>query len=115
VSYCRKNGIAVTAYSSLGHGKTQEPYTQNEPIVLDDPKVLQLSTKYHKTPAQILLHWAIQRGYSIIPKSSSQQRIKENYHIFDMVIADNDMKILDDLNKNTRYVKPEWSSFAKGK
>ncbi len=81
VAYCRKNGIAITAYSSLGHGKTQESYAKNEPILLEDPKVstswiyiwmmlkvLQLSSKYHKTPAQILLHWAIQRGYSIIPK-----------------------------------------------
>lgn len=45
--------------------------------------------------------------------SASPQRIKENLNIFDFALSDADVRDLDDLNKNIRYVKPDWNVFAK--
>ncbi|GMP86027.1 hypothetical protein CsSME_00038977 [Camellia sinensis var. sinensis] len=58
LDFCKKNGIHVTAYSPLGSQ--------------DGAK------KLNRTPGQVLVRWAIQRGTSVIPKSSYPDRIKEN-------------------------------------
>ena len=61
-----------------------------------------LGTKYCKTPAQIGLRWAVQKGISVIPKSVHPDRIRSNADIFDFSIDQEDMDLLDTLNQNYR-------------
>lgn len=89
VDFCQKNHIVVEAYSPLTRGKK-----------LEDPKLEKIAKKYKKTPAQIMLRWAIQHNIVVIPKSTDKDRIKENSEIFDFKIKDADMKTLDGFNEN---------------
>lgn len=90
---CQKHNIIFQAYGSLGNGN---------PTLLQDQTVNQVSEKYNKSPAQILLQWAKQHGCVIMPKSKHVKRIKENYQIMikTFQISKNDMKKLDQLDKS---------------
>lgn len=50
-----------------------------------------LTFRYNKSPAQILIRWSLQRGFVCIPKSVKEERIIENGDIFDFTISDEDM------------------------
>ena len=68
----------------------------------DLPELKQLSNKYGKTPAQIILRWDVQSGYIIIPKSVNRERIHENANIFDFNLDEEDMLLLNSLNNGFR-------------
>ncbi len=63
-----------------------------------------LGTKYARTPAQIGLRWAVQKGISVIPKSINPERIRSNRNIFDFNIEEEDMAIIDTLNEICMYL-----------
>jgi diketogulonate reductase-like aldo/keto reductase len=67
-----------------------------------DPTLARIAQKHHKTPAQIMLRWCIQKDLIILPKSTTPTRIVENINIFDFELDDSDMKTLATLNKNLR-------------
>ncbi len=81
---CQQQGVAYEAYSPLTRGKQ-----------LNNEEVIRIADHYHKSPAQILLRWALQKNMIVIPKSQHEARIKENIQIFDFEINDEDMKNLD--------------------
>ncbi|WP_225876936.1 aldo/keto reductase [Blautia intestinalis] len=89
IEYCQANGIQVQAYAPLARG-----------AYLDNDILCVLGTKYAHTPAQIGLRWAIQKGISVIPKSTHPERIASNARIFDFTIEQEDMDLLDTLNQN---------------
>ena len=89
IEYCQANGIQVQAYAPLARG-----------AYLDNDVMCVLATKYARTPAQIGLRWAIQKGISVIPKSVNPERIRINGDIFDFNIEDEDMAIIDTLNQD---------------
>ncbi len=89
VELCREQKIIIQAYSPLVRAKK-----------MDDPPLLSLAEKYGKTPAQILVRWALQEGFSVIPKSSKEHRIKENGEVFDFEITTEDMEQIRNLNEN---------------
>jgi methylglyoxal/glyoxal reductase len=69
-----------------------------------DPKLVALANHYEKTPAQIILRWALQLGVSTIPKSSNLKRLKENFDVFDFTISGNDMSKINAFHENFRVV-----------
>lgn len=89
IEYCQSNGIQVQAYAPLARG-----------AYLDNDILCVLGTKYAHTPAQVGLRWAIQKGISVIPKSTHPERIASNARIFDFTIDQEDMDPLDTLNQN---------------
>jgi diketogulonate reductase-like aldo/keto reductase len=91
LDYCKAKDIRLCAYTPLSRGKK-----------LDHPVLRDLSGKYHKTPAQILIRWAIEHELIVIPKSENKKRIFENADIFDFTITQIDMKKLDALNEGFR-------------
>ena len=71
--YCRKNGIVLQAFAALGHS--------SEPKLLEDPVITAIAKRVNKTPAQVLLAWAIQRGTALLTTSKTPSRIKENFDV----------------------------------
>lgn len=88
---CQQRQIVLQAYSPLVRGKR-----------FNDLKIIEIAQKYQKTPAQIILRWAIQLGVSTIPKSVQVERLKENFDIFDFQISEQDMAKLCTFNENFR-------------
>jgi len=88
IQFCRKYDIHIETYSPLTKG-----------LKLTDPRLLKLSARYFKSPAQILIRWALQHGYSVIPKSEKKTRIFENATVFDFALADDDLLALDGMNE----------------
>jgi diketogulonate reductase-like aldo/keto reductase len=73
LDYCKKNGIVMQAFAALGHGM--------EPRLLDDPIITAIAKRVRKTPAQVLLAWAVQRTTAPLTTSTSTRYIKENVDI----------------------------------
>jgi diketogulonate reductase-like aldo/keto reductase len=73
LNYCKKNGIVLQAFAALGHSM--------EPKLLDDPVITAIARRINKTPAQVLLAWAIQRGTALLTTSKTPPRIKENFEV----------------------------------
>jgi len=73
LNYCKKNGIVLQAFAALGHSM--------EPRLLEDPVITAIARRVNKTPAQVLLAWAIQRGTALLTTSKTPGRIKENFDV----------------------------------
>jgi diketogulonate reductase-like aldo/keto reductase len=71
---------------------------------LKEAALVSIASKYGKTPAQIILRWAVQQGISTIPKSSNRQRLEENFSIFDVEISAADMAVINGFHENLRVV-----------
>jgi diketogulonate reductase-like aldo/keto reductase len=85
--FCKEHDIAFEAYSPLTQGRR-----------LNDPVLAKVAKKHHKTTAQILIGWALQKDMIVIPKSEQKNRIIENADVFDFELSDSDMKVLDGLS-----------------
>lgn len=88
LDYCKEQGIAFEAYSPLARGRG-----------LDDPTITAVAKRLGRTPAQVMLRWAIQHETVVIPKSSRQDRIRSNGQLFDFRLTDTDMQDLDALDR----------------
>ena len=100
LDFCSSHKIQLESYSPLTRG-----------YKLNDTKLQDMASKYNKTPAQILIRWALQKGVVVIPKSSNKERIKENADVFDYELSEEDMNTLDSLNQNLRtsWYPNNWS------
>jgi 2,5-diketo-D-gluconate reductase A len=87
-AYGAQHGIATEAWSPIAQGR-----------VLGDPVVARIAEATGKTPAQVVLRWHIQRGDIVFPKSVTQQRIKDNFELFDFDLTASDVDALSALNK----------------
>ncbi|KAK9875057.1 hypothetical protein WA026_005857 [Henosepilachna vigintioctopunctata] len=105
VDFCKEKGISVVAYSPLGSPGTNIFLKQSGlpsrdlPRLLDDETILSIAKKHSKSPAQIMLRFALQRGLAAIPKSITASRIKENIDVFDFELDESDMNKLKKLDK----------------
>ena len=77
-----------------------------EESVLKQQVVLDTAARLNKTPAQVVLRWNVQRGCSIIPKSTKLARLKENIAIFDFELSDSEMSAISALNQDKRFNDP---------
>jgi 2,5-diketo-D-gluconate reductase B len=93
LEFCNKNGLVLTAYSPLGRGSIPR-----------DETIRKIADKYNKTPAQVCLRWCLQKGVVVIPKSGSEEHLKENLDIFDWNISKEDMKRIDSLDKGESVI-----------
>lgn len=91
VEYCRSQDIAIEAYSPLAHAKAMK-----------EPLVTLIAKKHHKTYAQIMLRWCVQKGFVVLPKSVTPSRIHENIAIFDFELDGDDLEKLTTLESNLR-------------
>lgn len=83
-SFCQSTGVHLSAYSPLGSPGS----TWMNGDVLKEPIVISIAEKLGKTPAQVALRWNLQMGHSVLPKSVSEERIKQNIDVYDWSIPD---------------------------
>ncbi len=95
-----EHGILTQAWSPIGgitlyrhgsHGST-----------LDDPVINDIAAAHGRTPAQVMLRWGVQRGRSVIPKSTKPSRIQENIDVSDFELSADDMTAIDGLDTGRR-------------
>lgn len=84
-SFCQSTGVHLSAYSPLGSPGS----TGINVHILKEPLVISIAEKLGKTPAQVALRWNLQMGHSVLPKSVSEERIKQNHDVYDWSIPDN--------------------------
>lgn len=91
VEACEEAGVVAQAYSPLGTGRH-----------LGDPVVARIAAAVGRTPAQVLIRWAIQKGLSVIPKSTHKARIEENFAVFDFELDEDSVAALDSLDTTSQ-------------
>ncbi|KAI9250139.1 NADP-dependent oxidoreductase domain-containing protein [Phascolomyces articulosus] len=96
LEFCNKHNIVLTAYSPLAN-----PGYSGVPSMFSDPVVLRIAEKYGKTPAQVLLNWGVARGYAVIPKSVTAERIEANVEYFEM--NKKDIEAILEIGKRNPY------------
>jgi len=73
LEFCHSNGIVMLAFAPLGHGI--------KPGVLENPVIVAIAQQINKTPAQVLLAWAIQRGTAVLTTPKTPDRARENFDV----------------------------------
>ncbi|HCH51725.1 MAG TPA: 2,5-didehydrogluconate reductase DkgB [Proteus sp.] len=96
VNFAKENGIQITSYMTLAYGKA-----------LKDLVIQTIAKKYNATPAQIILAWAIEKGYSVIPSSTKRENLASNLLSVNIKLNSEDIKAIDSLECNDRLVNPE--------
>lgn len=101
-------GVAVTAFSPLGAGSyVSLGMAETTDSVLDTDVVTRIAARHKRTPAQVVLRWAVQRGTAVIPKTSRTERLAENIAVFDFELTADDMHAIAALNINRRFNDPK--------
>ncbi|AIO00936.1 prostaglandin f synthase, putative [Leishmania panamensis] len=90
-AYCAEKNIALTAWRPLGKG-----------ALLTEPKLAELAEKHKKSAAQVIIRWFVQLGVIVIPKSSHEEHIRQNFDVFDFELSQEDMQALESMDKNSR-------------
>ena len=106
---CKSRGIAVVAYSSFGPQSFLELNMQSAhdtPLLFDHPTVKGIADKHEKTPAQVLLRWATQRGIAVIPKSNNQNRLAQNLDVCSFDLSKDEIESITGLDKDLRFNNP---------
>ncbi|KAJ7293729.1 NADP-dependent oxidoreductase domain-containing protein [Mycena rebaudengoi] len=107
VRLAKELGLAITAYSSFGPASYIElAMDRGAPSLLTHNVIASLASGYKKTPAQVLLRWATQRGIAVVPKSNDHQRLIENLHSDDFDLKAEEINAISALNMNIRMNDP---------
>ena len=81
-------GIAVESWSPIAQGR-----------VLDDPTIVEIADAHGRTPSQVTLRWHVQRGDIVFPKSMHEERMRENFAIFDFALTDDQVAAISALDR----------------
>ena len=90
--FCNKEGIHLTGYCPLARGRR-----------FDAPELSRISRETGKSPAQVMIRWALERGQTVIPKSSKPLRIEKNAEVFDFSLNEGQMRTLNGLDQGLRF------------
>jgi diketogulonate reductase-like aldo/keto reductase len=94
LDFCREHGIVLLAFAPLGHGL--------DPKVLEDPVIMNIAERAGKTPAQVALAWAVQRGTAFLTTSTKPRNIQANFDI-SALPEDAMQEIRDGIKTNVRF------------
>ncbi|XP_052013680.1 aldo-keto reductase family 1 member C13-like [Apodemus sylvaticus] len=108
LDYCKSKDIVLVAYSALGTQRYKEWVDQNSPVLLNDPVLCDVAKKNKRSPALIALRYLVQRGVVPLAQSFKENEMRENLQVFGFQLSPEDMKTLDGLNKNFRYLPAEF-------
>ncbi len=103
LDFCKKQGIFLTSYGPLGAAYRVENKEVDLPILLDDPIIASIAKLHESTPAQVALAWGMERGTSVIPKSTKPNRIRENFEALNLRLSEKELKQIEGLEGPHRY------------
>ncbi|TYA74446.1 aldo/keto reductase [Seonamhaeicola marinus] len=108
IALCNEYGIHVTAYAPLGSGDRAAKFKKDdEPVLLQDPVILEIAKSKNVGAGQVLISWALHRGTSVIPKSVNPGRIVQNFEAQAVELSEDDMAKIEALDKNYRFLTGE--------
>lgn len=87
-----KRNVQMEAWAPFGEGKND---------MFANPVLKEIGEKYHKSVAQVILRWLMQRNIVALAKSTHIERMRENFEIFDFQLSKQDMKVISELDTNT--------------
>lgn len=90
----------IQGYSPLGSPGT----TWLKSDVLQNPILKEIAEKLGKSPAQVAIRWGIQKGHSVVPKSTNESRIKENFDVFDWSIPEDLFAKFSEFDQVSKYI-----------
>ena len=90
VKWMEKCGVQAEAWAPFGEGRGG---------LFEHPILAAIGEKHRKTAAQVMLRWNLQRGVVVIPKSTHQERMEENFQVFDFALSDGEMAAIAGLDK----------------
>lgn len=99
IAYLASKNIHATAYSPLG--STDSPLAKNEAL-------LSVAKAKGKTPQQVLLAWGLAKGFSVLPKSVTESRIKANFDLDGWELSAEDVKALDGIQERFKVCGDSW-------
>lgn len=112
VKWVKAQGIAITAYSSFGPQSFVElnhPKVGQCSALFGHEDVVSIAKKHDRTPAQVLLRWATQRGIAVIPKSNKTERLVQNLTVNDFELTDSELENIAKLDVGLRFNDPwDW-------
>ncbi|MBU4610109.1 2,5-didehydrogluconate reductase DkgB [Achromobacter sp. GG226] len=94
--HAREIGIHLTSYMTLAYGK-----------VLQDPVIQSIAQRLNATPAQVVLAWALQQGFAVIPSSTKRENLASNLLARDLTLSAEDVAAIADLDRHERLANPE--------
>lgn len=101
IEHCRSKNIFITAYSPLF--SPGRPWaTAEDRSLMAEPKLQEISKKYNKSAAQVLIRYQIDIGNTVIPKSVTKERIETNFNVFDFKLTDEDIKAIESFGYTER-------------
>ncbi|EKD12090.1 uncharacterized protein L3040_007376 [Drepanopeziza brunnea f. sp. 'multigermtubi'] len=109
LALAKEQGMAVTAYSSFGPQSFIElgwDKAKEAPVLFEHPVITTIAEKVKKTPAQVLLRWATQRGLCVIPKSNDPTRLLQNLEVTQFDLAKEDLDAISGLDRHLRFNNP---------
>ncbi|KAJ5362184.1 Aldo/keto reductase subgroup [Penicillium brevicompactum] len=113
VNYAQARGIAITAYCSFGPQSAVAAKLANVSkldSLLDHQLIMRISNDHNKSPSQVLLRWATQRGIAVIPKSKNLERMRQNMDM-QWSLEDSEIGAISDLNQGLRLNDPVLHGF----
>ncbi|MFB6150190.1 MAG: aldo/keto reductase [Haloarculaceae archaeon] len=99
VEYCRETDTVVEAAAPLGRT-----------AVFEDEVVQDLAEKYDRSPAQVVLKWAIERDVVVLPRSKTPEHVRSNFDLFDWTMDDADLAAMDERDRD----EPVYDTPARG-
>lgn len=96
VKFAQEQGIHITSYMTLAYGEA-----------LKDEVIKAIAQKHLATPAQVVLAWAMQQGYAVIPSSTKRENLAGNLHALDLHLDPDDMEKIHELDRGQRLVSPD--------
>lgn len=95
-------GIVTQAWSPIGGITFYPGWGENRKSVMEDETIAGIAASHGKTPAQVMLRWHLQRGRSVIPKSTNPERIAQNIDVFDFELTTAELADIDGLDRGVR-------------
>lgn len=110
IKFCQDNGIVVTAYSPLGNPGRFDLGLQGGPkeSVLEQPVIKDIAKSHGVTEGQVVIAWGLSRGYSIIPKTNSADRAKQNIDALKIKLTREEIDKINELESGAKVIDPDY-------
>ncbi len=109
LAFCQQHQLVLTAYAPLGSPALPDRLrTGDEPSLLEHPILQELATSNNVSVAQIMLAWQLQRQVAVIPKTTQDKRLVENFQAQRIELIPEEMRLIDSLNQNRRFFTGEF-------